>query len=222
MCLTCRPPSAISPSLGTSPHLCHNPPVYLFYACQVTDSDGTVHSYINDKQHYITTFKAKGTDDRQRAQWLAEAYEVPYTLPPAAPAAAPGPRIVSAQPAAASAPAAARSNGVPAPVTVARPPGIGGSWANVAKAANPLYQATTGVYRVGAWLQAWWWRVQRGPGCVSGSCLAWRQQHVVATLLNWWLKLTKLFVQKHCTDSDVCPLLAKHKYDACFVLGFLP
>lgn len=126
----------------------------------VTDSDGSVHDYTNDKTHYITTIRSKGADDRQRAQWLAEAYEVPYH-PPAAPAAAPsGPRIaaVSAPPPAASnnagTAARAATNGVgagggtaaaAAAAPAVRPPGLGSSWANVAATRN---QGTT----TGAWV----------------------------------------------------------------------
>lgn len=117
---------------------------------QVTDSDGTVHPYNCDSEHYITTIKAKGPDDRQRAQWLAEAYEVPY-IPQAAAAQATsrapaGPRVVSAQPAAAPAArrvAAASTWPTPA-AAVPRVPGTGGSWANIAKAPTIMHQANTG------------------------------------------------------------------------------
>lgn len=123
----------------------------------VTDSDSTVHNYHNTKTNYVITIPSKGGDDKQRAEWLAEAYEIPYTAPAAAPPAAAGPRRAAAPAAAASGPrvaaapsAAAPSwgNGLAAPAPApARPPGIGGSWANIAKSANPLLQASTGVFR---------------------------------------------------------------------------
>jgi hypothetical protein len=118
---------------------------------QVTDSDGTVHPYNCDSEHYITTIKAKGGDDRQRAQWLAEAYEVPYAPPaaaaaPAAARAPVGPRVVSAQPAAAPVARAvgAASTWPTLAAAVPRVPGTGGSWANIAKAPTALHQANTG------------------------------------------------------------------------------
>lgn len=106
---------------------------------QVTDSDGTIHPYNNDETNYIITIRSKGGDDKKRAQWLAEAYEVPYT--PTAAAAAQGPRVASAPRTATvmhapPAPAQPRAaNGVAAASAVAaaaRVPGVGGSWANIA------------------------------------------------------------------------------------------
>jgi len=118
---------------------------------QVTDSDGSVHLYTNDKHNFMTTIRSKGAEDKGRAQWLAEAYGVTYTAPTAptgprvAAAAAPqGPRIAAPQPAGSS------SNGL-APSAQSAPaavPGVGGSWANIARRANPLHAANTG---------GWWW-----------------------------------------------------------------
>lgn len=126
---------------------------------KVTDSDGTVHTYrSNTEEAFTIRAKSGSADDRQRAQWLAEAYEVTYN-PPAA-AAAQGPRVAAApagpriaQPAAAAAanPAprpAAQANGwggAAAVAPAARPPGVGGSWANIAKSVTSQHQATTGV-----------------------------------------------------------------------------
>jgi hypothetical protein len=108
---------------------------------QVTDSDGTTVIPYAASSNQPKTIPARSADDKQRGQWLAEAYEVPYTPPPAAAgpriaAAAPsGPRTVAQQPAPAASASAASS---------AQANGIGGSWANVARQATPTYQATSG------------------------------------------------------------------------------
>lgn len=125
---------------------------------QVTDSDGSVHPYNNNRQNFTTTIRAKSADDRQRAEWLAEAYEIPYApraapRPAAAAAAAPsGPRVAAA-PAAAGVPPPAQYNGSgvaaaappPAVATAVRPTGIGGSWANVAKTSSNPGHVTAGA-----------------------------------------------------------------------------
>jgi hypothetical protein len=130
----------------------------------VYDTDGQIFSYQNDKHTvHTTTVPARGDDAYMRAQWLAEAYEVPYTPTPrrAAPAAAaaaavprPAAHVISAPPAPHMAPAAiaaaAGAGRVPA-VPAAAPAGTpvpvrqqqqqpahqavhgSGSWANIAR-----------------------------------------------------------------------------------------
>lgn len=118
---------------------------------QVTDSDGSVHPYNNNRQNFTTTIRAKSADDRQRAEWLADAYEIPYTpraAPPPAAAAPSGPRVAAAPAAAAGVPPAAQYNGggaAAAAATAVRPAGIGGSWANVAKTSSNPGHVTTGA-----------------------------------------------------------------------------
>jgi pyruvate/2-oxoglutarate dehydrogenase complex dihydrolipoamide acyltransferase (E2) component len=124
---------------------------------QVTDSDGSVHPYINNRQNFMTTIRAKSADDRQRAEWLAEAYEIPYTPraapPPAAAAAAAapsGPRVAAAPTASTAAPPAQYNGGgvaaAAAAATAVRPAGIGGSWANVAKTSSNPGHVHAGVF----------------------------------------------------------------------------
>jgi hypothetical protein len=77
----------------------------------VYDTDGQIFPYNNDK-HAVHSFTvpARGDDAYMRAQWLAEAYEVPYTpsprRAPAAAAARPTAHVISAPPAPHAAPAA--------------------------------------------------------------------------------------------------------------------
>jgi hypothetical protein len=89
--------------------------------------------------------------------------------------------MAAAPPAAAAAAAPSWGNGVAAAATTARPPGIGGSWANIAKSTNPLLQASKGGfwYSVVVRCARWWClaacfvtsaaATPQGAACIKGA-----------------------------------------------------
>jgi hypothetical protein len=123
----------------------------------VYDSDGSVIPYDNDKINYVITIPGKSSEARQRAQWLAEAYNVAYTPGGGQPQQpqGPRPRVMSGPPppvpqqaaAAAQPPAMAWPAGVPGPpraaangtLSVAQAAGRAGagSWAKIVKPEPP-------------------------------------------------------------------------------------